>query len=178
MPPCLLFRSSTTEILVEEQDFVGIPTKGDRLFRKVNLVTKKYKILDVVDRMNAACPATCPAAPLGSPVAKSSKRSFWQCVSGGQGLPGFTLELRLAAAGWLGDTWVVVGGTARFFTKKKRAVRRQPVFLRKKTGCPRRWPDNPFFLPKKKRAVKPFFKENGLLTRFFTKKKTGCKTLF
>ena len=51
------------------------------------------------------------------------------------------------------DTWVVVGWTTRFFTKKKRAV-------------PRRWPDNPFFYQKKKRAVKPFLKKNGLLTRF------------
>ena len=34
------------------------------------------------------------------------------------------------------DTWVVVGWTTRFFTKKKQAV-------------PRRWPDNPFFYQKK-----------------------------
>ena len=66
---------------------------------------------------------------------------------------------------------MVVGGTARFFTKKNGLSPQQPVFLRKKNGLSPALAGQPGFFTKKKRAVKPFFKKNGLLTRCFTKKK-------
>ena len=87
--------------------------------------------------------------------------SLWLCFFSkgallGKGNPHRTL-------GWL------LGGQPVFLRKKNGLSGDNPFFYKKKRAVPGVGRTTRFFT-KKKRAVKPFFKKNGLLTRFFGKK--------
>ena len=54
VPPFPYFRIRSTEISVDEYDYVEVPTKGDKPFRKITVVTQDYKVSQLIDKMNTS----------------------------------------------------------------------------------------------------------------------------